>query len=240
MRIIQQICRESSPIPYLAPFLVYMLCTSLEPESSSPQYLCYYGVKIVLTIITLGIFFLVLKQYLKFPGFQGILAGIAGAFAWIALCQLPCLSLPEMMPNIGLEQLFPVSRPGTPLDGSPLYYAFRLTGLILLVPIVEEWFLRGFLLRFVCEMDKTALDSAGTPLLWWQIPFGTISRLVIITSIIYPLLTHPEVAAGIVWFMGITILAWKTRSLSDCIVAHAITNAALGMWVFYSGQTGLM
>ena len=51
------------------------------------------------------------------------------------------------------------------------FLAIRLAGLALIVPIIEEFFTRGFLVRFVMDVD------------WFRIPFGKINRLGLITSI---------------------------------------------------------
>lgn len=131
--------------------------------------------------------------------------------------------------------LFP-SRVGfNPFEAQPnnplwawAFFVVRMTGLILIVPIMEELFLRGLAFRYVCAEN------------WETVSFGTVCPMVWILSVLYPVMTHPELLAGIVWFTGMTVLAWKTKSLTDCIVAHALTNAALGFWVLYSGQWALL
>ena len=55
------------------------------------------------------------------------------------------------------------------------------------------------------------------------------------------MLMHPaELLAAAVWFSLVTWLMVKTRSLWDCIVAHATTNLLLGCYVLWSGEWTLM
>jgi uncharacterized membrane protein AbrB (regulator of aidB expression) len=259
------ITTEKSPIPFLAPFVVYMICTSFEPEPSTGQYPLFYCVKLLLTAIAIAVCFPAWKQFLKLPSFYGVLAGILGAAVWIGLCQMEKRSVSDFLPGMGLEKVFPTTRPGydwgtgegveaNAADSgasasdfsariqkiSPLFF-LRLFGLAILVPFIEEFFLRGFVLRYFWSAPKNSdEEQASEPIPWYNVPIGALCPMVWAITILYPLLTHPEALAGVVWFSGITLLAWKTRSLSDCVCAHAITNLALGIWVLYSGQWYLL
>ena len=118
----------------------------------------------------------------------------------------------------------PVIRPG---PGT--FLAVRFLGLVAVVPLVEEFFLRGFLMRFVMEHD------------WWKVPFGKADKLAIILGTAVPMLTHPgELLAAAVWFSMITWLMLRTRSIWDCVLAHAVTNLILGIYVVCSGTWRLM
>ncbi len=267
------ITSEKSPIPFIAPFVVYMICTSFEPEPSTGQYPLFYCIKLLLTAIAIAVCFPVWKQFLKIPSRYGVLAGILGAAVWIGLCQMEKRSVPDFLPGMGLEKVFPTTRPGydwgietgenageNALPGGAYYppkkepasgfssrvsrisslFLLRLLGLAVIVPFIEEFFLRGFVLRYFWSEPKKEEQTSAEPIPWYDVAIGALCPMVWAITIIYPLLTHPEALAGVVWFCGITLLAWKTRSLSDCICAHAITNLALGIWVLYSGQWYLL
>ena len=112
--------------------------------------------------------------------------------------------------------------PYTPRPAEVLSPDHDLFGLAILVPIIEEFFLRVFLVRFVMHVD------------WFKIPFGKVDRLGLITSIAFPILMHPaEIFAAAVWFGMITWLMLRTRNIWDCVAAHAVTNALLGAYVIY-------
>lgn len=109
------------------------------------------------------------------------------------------------------------------------FLAVRLLGLIMVVPVIEEFFLRGFLMRFVMTER------------WWEVPFGNVNRLAVIAGILVPVLMHPqEAVAAIAWFSAVTWLMIRTRSIWDCVFAHAVTNLLLGIYVISSGQWWLM
>ena len=96
----------------------------------------------------------------------------------------------------------------------------RFFGLVAVVPMIEEFFLRGFVMRFVMQRD------------WWDVPFGKASRLAIVLGTAVPMLMHPgELLAAAVWFSLITWLMLRTRNIWDCVAAHALTNLILGMYV---------
>jgi CAAX prenyl protease-like protein len=92
------------------------------------------------------------------------------------------------------------------------------------VPIIEEFFLRGFLMRFVVTHD------------WWNVSFGRITPLAVLVGTLFPVLTHPEKLAALVWFSLITVLMVRTRNIWDCVAAHAITNLLLGLYVVGFGR----
>ncbi|MDO4551112.1 MAG: CAAX prenyl protease-related protein [Planctomycetia bacterium] len=104
-----------------------------------------------------------------------------------------------------------------------LFFAFRMFGLALVVPLMEEFFLRGFLLRFVYDQN------------WTKISVGATSLAVWITVLIYSF-THPEFFAAFVWFSLITFLVMRTKNIWDAVTAHFITNFLLGMYVLYTGE----
>jgi CAAX prenyl protease-like protein len=97
------------------------------------------------------------------------------------------------------------------------------------VPVIEEFFLRGFLMRFVVH-EK-----------WWQVPFGAVTRTALIVGTAVPMLMHPgELFAAFVWFSLVSWLMVHTRNIWDCVVAHGVTNFLLGVYVVMFDQWQLM
>lgn len=109
------------------------------------------------------------------------------------------------------------------------YLLLRGLGLVVVVPIVEELFLRGFLMRYVVNED------------FWNVPFGAVTAAAAGACALYAVATHPaEAVAALAWFGTVTGIAAATRRPIDCILAHAATNLALGLWVLASGQWWLV
>jgi len=235
-------------LTFLLPFIVYMAVGSLEPSPpTGPEgmpaidepnslgiryahYPIIYSAKIAVTIAAM---LFVLPGYRQFPFRISALAvavGLVGGVLWLAICNLRLEEhLVELLgPNstiIGWLGLSP--RPAyNPLDqlaATPTwaytFLAIRFLGLVLVVPIIEEFFLRGFLMRFV-QSDR-----------WWEVPFGQVTTAAILIGTLFPVLYHPEKLAALVWFSMVTWLMIRTRNIWDCVAAHAITNAMLGIYV---------
>ncbi len=104
----------------------------------------------------------------------------------------------------------------------------RFLRLVVIVPLVEEIFWRGFLLRYVIREDFT------------QVPFGTFAwrSFLIVTAGFCLEHSPPDWPAAIVTGALYNFVAYRTRSLSACVLTHAVTNALLGAYVLRTGQWG--
>ena len=118
------------------------------------------------------------------------------------------------------------------LAGQPALYwgslVMRFVRLVLVVPALEEIFWRGFLLRYLINEEFDA------------VPFGTYARMANAVVAIGFMLEHstPDWPAALVTGLAYNIVAYRTRSLSSCILAHAVTNALLGAWIMATHQWG--
>ena len=207
-------------------------------ESHKIPYKAYPGVYTAMIGLTALAMLFVLRGYFAFPWkVHGIafVIGVVGGVLWIGLCKLHLEQ--KVLEPLGLGAILDMGRrPGfNPLaeiqDKSWAYgfLAIRFLGLVVIVPIIEEFFLRGFLMRYVMHVD------------WPYIPFGKVDRLALICGTAVPMLMHPaELVAAFAWFSLVTWLMLRTRSIGDCIVAHAVTNLLIGLWVVWSGDWWLM
>jgi CAAX prenyl protease-like protein len=196
------------------------------------QYPVRYALKIGLTLAAM---WLVRGGYRTFPWQvhpSAIVVGTVGAAAWIGLCRLNLE--PVLLGPFGLADYFrelgqrPAFNPLTELRDSPawayVFLAIRFVGLALVVPVIEEFFLRGFVMR-VAVHDQ-----------WDKVPFGTPTRAALIAGTLVPMLMHPsELLAACVWFSLISWLMVRTRNIWDCVVAHGVTNLLMGLYVVAVG-----
>ena len=105
---------------------------------------------------------------------------------------------------------------------------FRFVRLVVVVPLVEEIFWRGFLLRYLID-EKFDRVSFGT--------FSWFSFLGV--SVAFALGHSPaDWPAAIVTGMFFNGVAYWTKSLSTCVVTHAVTNLLLGFWIMQTKQWG--
>jgi uncharacterized protein len=95
----------------------------------------------------------------------------------------------------------------------------------IMVPILEELFWRGWMMRWLIHRDFLA------------IPLGTyVPSAFWIVAVLFASEHGPYwevgLAAGIVYNWWIV----RTRNLADCILAHGVTNAVLSAYVVVTGQ----
>lgn len=157
------------------------------------------------------------RQTLPSPG-QWLLAVVAGlaVFAlWIRL-DAPWMTLGE--PTAAFR---PVDADGR-LD--LMLVAFRLAGAALVVPLMEELFWRSFLMRWVQDPVFEGVDPRRVGL-----------RALVAATFVFTLahtLWLAAVIAGVVY----ALLYIRTGRLWVAVIAHAVTNGALGIWVVLTGQ----
>jgi len=106
--------------------------------------------------------------------------------------------------------------------------ALRFLRLVIIVPLVEEIFWRGFLLRYFID-EK--FDS---------VPIGTFSWLSFTVVTLGFTFAHSPadwIAAAITGALY-NVVAYRTKSLASCVIAHALTNLLLGLWIMAMKQWG--
>jgi CAAX prenyl protease-like protein len=105
-----------------------------------------------------------------------------------------------------------------------LLAGIRLAGSALVVPIMEELFWRSFIMRWIDKPDFLLLD-----------PRKVSHRSLLISSALFAL-EHTQWFAGFLAGFAYGWLYRKTGKLWLPILAHAITNAMLGLWVLNTGN----
>ena len=101
---------------------------------------------------------------------------------------------------------------------------FRIAGAVLVVPLMEELFWRSFLIRYI--IDKN-FDSVRMGTFTWA--------SFLITAVLFGF-EHNYILAGIMAGVFYNLLLYKTRSLAQCVLAHAVTNLALAIYVVSTGK----
>lgn len=232
---------------FVLPLAVFLLIGAMEPSPERPggsalglsidyaSYPVVYTLKLALTSLAV---LAVAPGYRRLPlqlSWWSLLVGVAGAALWIGLCSLRLEE--QLLSRCGLSAGLSQRSAFNPLEelaDRPVWaYGFlliRLIGLAAVVPVIEEFFLRGFAMRMAIASE------------WWNVPFGRLTPLAALAGTVLPVLMHPptETLAVIAWFSLVTWLMVRTRSIGDCIVAHAATNLLLGAYVVASGDWRLL
>ena len=116
--------------------------------------------------------------------------------------------------------------------GKAASIAMRFARMAVVVPLVEEIFWRGFLMRYiVAEIRQTE---------WQRVAFGTHhwASFAITTLAVTFIHNRPDWPAAFVWGVLMYALAVRTRSLGACVVMHAVGNLILGIYVLQTRQWG--
>ncbi len=105
-----------------------------------------------------------------------------------------------------------------------LMVAVRIAGAALVVPVMEELFWRSFLMRWIDSDSFHLLDPAQ------------ISLKSIVIGVVLFGFEHNLWLAGMVAGAAYSLLYMKQRSLWSSILAHAVTNGLLGVWIVRTGN----
>ena len=209
-------------VGYVAPFLTFVGVMGIEHLLAPSQ--IYYPIR---CLLTLAVMLAVSRPYINLkPTFPlatlGI--GIAVFLIWIG---------PDVLFGPGYRHfwLFENSIFGKTsstidpaLKNNPGFLAIRLLGSACIVPIIEELFWRGWMMRWLISQpfDKIPLGTYRAGAFW-------------IVAVLFASEHGPY------WEVGLAagaIYNWwlvRTRNLADCIWAHAITNFVLGVYVLAAG-----
>lgn len=140
-----------------------------------------------------------------------VIVGILGVVLWVGLD--PFLVHYEQ-PPIGRNpfQLYPPTEAWT-------LFAIRVLGIALVVPITEELFWRGFLMRWLIKEDFTS------------VPLGTYQPVSFFVTTAFFAGEHgPEWPLGVV--VGLLYGFWfvRTKSLGSVMLAHGVTNLLMALY----------
>jgi CAAX prenyl protease-like protein len=211
-------------IGYVLPFALYLGLTQL-PSFFPALYPDYYPGLYTAVVIVVGLvtaYFLWSRPLLHPHARVGLAAavGLGGIALWIGLCHLNLeqyLTLPTWLrPKRGGYDPF------TELEDPRAAWAFvavRLAGMVLLVPVVEELFWRGFLARWLLGPN-------------WQVrPMGQFTPASFAIVTLLCTLAHPEWLAAAVYFALLNAYLYWKKDLWGCVVAHGVSNLVLGVYI---------
>ncbi|MCE9519228.1 MAG: CAAX prenyl protease-related protein [Verrucomicrobia bacterium] len=240
--------RNNAAIAHIAPLVVFLLLTSVVPLlavknsalpwwRSAPEHWIYP----LQTIICGGLLAFFWKNYTFRPARGFLLAtllGVAGIMIWILPGWLYSATDWKHDENIAIPLLGFTSRTEgfnpTIFDKSPFWFAivicFRFIRLIVVVPLIEEIFWRGFLMRYVVAGHRP----------FKSVPFGTHTwKAFGVTTAALMLVHAKEDWVGALVFGSLMyFLCIRSKSLGACVWMHAVANLLLGIYVLKTRQWG--
>ena len=212
----------------VAPFALFIALLALRgsmPTDGSwgmdPNWL--YGVSVLLVGGLLGWFWREYGELVaqRWPTWRELAlavgVGLAVYFLWIEL-DAPWMRLGE-----AIADFRPVDSQGNVIWA---LVAVRWLGATLLVPVMEELFWRSFLMRWIERAQFETVDPQRVGL-----------RAVVLSTFVF-MLAHTLWLAAVMAGLAYAWLYIRTGKLWVPIVAHAVTNGALGVWVVLTGNWG--
>ncbi len=235
-----------SALPFVLPFVAVMLLATLAPSFELAAYATepgqlgdgwapykYMGVVGFQLAVAIGLLVWFHKTYLRHFRLRfsiwGVLVGLVGGVLWIWVCSWGVEK--AVLPTLGLKSLVEVRPAFDPFLLLPdelvrwTFLILRFGMLVVAIPIIEELFLRGWFIRWIQNPN------------WASVSLAEIGRKGLLAVIAYAVLTHPsEALAAVLWFGLINGLMVRTGNFWDCVMAHAITNLMLGLYVVNYGR----
>jgi len=201
-------------IPYVIPFVLFVVLTEVQRLVPGGA-VWIYPTKAVLVVLAL----VALRRWLVPEGGASLPAAVGTGLVVLVLWILP----EGLYPRLGAVAPFDPFQ-ALPRGQAYLWIAVRLIGAAVIVPIVEEFFWRGFLIRWLVRADFRGV-ALGT-FTWYSF---------LATSVLFAV-EHDRWLVGLMAGVAYNLLYYRTRSLKACIVSHAVTNLGLGVYVLATAQ----
>lgn len=216
---------QNNILPRVLPFAIYILFLALSDYLSPLSNILslgsltidtkwLYTLRVVLVLSVLLFFFRSYSELKVVPAAKtflvAILAGLLVFMAWI-------LPYPAWA---GVNNHAQLSSAGQ----DAVWMASRLIGAAIIVPVMEELFWRSLVMRWVDDKNFLYFSPSNVSVLALMISSGVFAS------------AHHLWLAGL--FAGIIYgaLYIKYKNLWVPIVAHAVTNGVLGVWVMCTGN----
>jgi CAAX prenyl protease-like protein len=215
-------------LPYVLPMVGFLVLTAFEgllpSQDGHPHPLWYplgYTVKVALVTLLAWVCRSAWRDLKPWPGWTSqavaIVLGLIVTALWVGLDgHYPALSFLGKRSAFDPEVLPRIRRIG--------FFAVRLYGLVLLVPLIEELFWRSFLIRWVIDPD------------FERVPIGRVTPLAVAVTAVGFGFEHPEWLPGILTGLIWAWLLWWSKSVSACVLSHLVANLALGIYVIATGD----
>jgi hypothetical protein len=213
--------RFADDLAYLLPMGIFLVFTEIGNWWPSAMPALYVGK----TALAAGLLIGFRGRYAKIRwnyAWLGVIVGIVGVVQWVGM-EKAILAVWPHYPHAAAAPFDPKQ------IGSPalrdIFVAVRFAGPVLVVPFMEELFWRDYLWRSLAAPNNFRLAQVGE----WD-----VSAFAVVTILFASV--HVQWVTALVWGALVAWLLVRTKSLGACIVAHAVTNLLLGIYVMATGD----
>lgn len=210
-------------VPF-AVFIAFIILESIAGEwlrSTGLDTRWLYGAR---AVVVGGLLLIFWRHYTELHSGAGITGTrIMAAIAAGTVVFVLWINLDQSWATTGEPAAFnPVQPEGAGLDRTLVF--FRLLGMVVVVPVMEELFWRSYLLRRVDAQDFLARNPASASL-----------YAILICSALFAS-EHNQWLAGLLAGLVYTVVYMRTCNLWLPVISHAVTNGLLGWWILATGQ----
>ncbi|MBN2566852.1 CAAX prenyl protease-related protein [Candidatus Woesearchaeota archaeon] len=191
---------------YLVPFIVYVFSSPLAKALGADDTWAY-AIKVAATLIAV----LAYRKHYQFDYRLdpfAVFIGIMIFLFWIVL-----------------DGAYPPAFASGFVPDSVFAMLLRALGAVLLVPIVEEFFVRGFLMRYLID-----------PYRWEKVRMGTFTLVSFVFTILFFGLSHAQWLPGLVAGFLLNLVWYLRKDMNGVINAHAAANLCLAAYVIATGS----
>jgi CAAX prenyl protease-like protein len=212
--------RRHPAVAWILPFAIFVLMLGIQQYVPIPAPLRF--------LIEIGVILAVSREPLRgrpSSPWLSILLGLAVFVLWIGPDRIAPAWRTSILFNNPIAGHLSVNTPPASKN-DPVFLFFRIAISVIAVPILEELFWRGWLMRWIIDERD-----------FRRVPLGKFAPMAFFVTALLFAAEH-----GPFWDVGLLtgfIYNWwmvRTRNLWDCILAHAVTNGALAAWVVLAGQ----
>ena len=217
MNFLRQKLGSSPVLARVVPFIAFIVLTALQDKFGEEARYWNYVAKTGLAVLLLWVAKPFVPEMKWAFSWEALLVGIAVFAMWVGT--------DSFFPHWGVS-----GKAWNPFvqfagnDGKAWFFVVaRITGMTLVVPVLEEVFYRSFVYRWIVEKD------------FERVPFNRFDVKALLATAVAFGFTHNHWLAGILCGLAYQWLVLRKNRIGDAITAHAITNLLLGIWVVWRG-----
>jgi membrane protease YdiL (CAAX protease family) len=234
---LRDLVRATPQAPLMAPFMTYLLLLLLDDVLPPQMRFISVLIRAALTLYVTWLFRAYYPPLRRACWGPAIVVGLAAAVLWVAGQHLfdrlglgGTLSFGSLLSErptllVAADEPFDVA---ARLGQGAIFWTnvvIKIAAAVTVVPIVEELFWRGLMLRALVNWDR-----------FETVPMGTFAWFSFLGTSLLSVLEHPANwgVSILCWFVYNALFYW-TRSLTCLMVTHGITNLALYTYVVWRG-----
>ena len=189
---------------YILPFGIYVLTVPILSYFFKVENQAAFAIKYLVAFALLIYFWKEYKLKFKFE-LLPILTGLLIFLVWI-----------------GLENHYPLLYQTSFAPNSSSMLFFKLFGFVIVAPLIEEIFTRGFLIRIISKSD------------YEKVSLGKFTWVSFIITVLFFGFSHNRWLVGLITGVLLNLLYYNRKNISSTIIAHFVANLILAIYIVHN------